>query len=315
MKNLFLFLVFTVFSSYCLAQRSGGSMIKDAEAKKTMKSIYTDFIIDLDQQIQSGKIKISTQPSLDQFLKKDEVQQLFHDTDFIEVINEETFDFEIQPYPVTYTGTSWESIRFELNYIHVRINDMRSFYIPNSYKKQMKTIPLQLLEELQSKNQLEYLSSYTLDQYGTYFLDAIETKYYQALKKGEIKAWKSEYNGPKNEKVEPDAFDSLFTEEYVMLNEFGEEYYSRQDEFLPSQISGIGFFYSLTQDKKGFHLDITHIAPCYNPFEMQGVDGIFPMVWGVEKEFNGILTEAEAYFIERLMEETILNALTVYSAF
>lgn len=258
-------LLFTLFCLFSLGSiHSSGQLspfAPDNAAISALKKQYDSYVDELYHKIIDGELPVYMDPSLTRLLQVPDRRTYFTQAAEIENFDPLTDEFTLVPITDTLIGDRWDGIRFELNYVTIRINEDKILFLPNAEKSKLNGLQTQLLEKTQSEAHLAWLNHVTLEEKGHLIYDLVQIRIFDAVKEGRVPCY---YPDSLHLTMSLAHFDTAYDYfDYVWIDGWDDPVESMRIDFSGEQINGTCLRMEMLETSDGWHLETTHYGITY----------------------------------------------------
>lgn len=299
MKQLFLFSVlFSLFPGQLAAQLYCGA--PDFIAAQAYKSVYYDFVTDLSSKVFSGEVQVYSDPSLGNLLSPADRGRFLAETYEVEDMDPNTGDLVLLQVRDTLRGHNWQGIHFDLNYLYIKVNDVKSLYIPNKEKSKLNKPYTQLLEKLQSEAHLNLLNFETIGNEGHLVYDALQKRIFDGVQAGKIPIYRVD---SVNLAMPLSYFNTAYivSDTVIVESEYGEATVQvYRSELTAGSVTGCGIRGSFLETSDGWHIEGQLYSINYSPV-FAGIEfPPQPMCWIKREDLKSFLSAEDWLFLQEL---------------
>lgn len=272
----------------------------DFIAAQAYKSVYYDFVTDLSSKVFSGEVQVYNDPSLNSLLSITDRGSFLAESYEVEDMDPNTGDFILLTVRDTLRGPNWSGIHFELNYIFISVNGMKSLYIPNKEKNKLNKTYTQLLEKLQSEAHLELINYENIGNHGHQVYDALQIRIFDGVQAGKIPIYRVD---SVNLAMPLSYFNTAYivSDTVLVESEYGEAivqvYHS---ELTAGSVTGTGIRGSFLETSDGWHMEGQFYSINYSPV-FAGIEfPPQPMCWIKREDLKSFLSAEDWLFLQEL---------------
>ncbi len=299
MKQLLLFSVLCLLlPGQLAAQLYCGA--PDFMAAQAYKSVYYDYVTDLSSKVFSGELQVYSDPSLSSLLSITDRGRFLAETYEVEDIDPNTGDFVLLEVRDTLRGQNWQGVHFDLNYLYIKVNDVKSLYIPNKEKSKLNKPYTELLEKLQSEAHLDLINSETIGNHGHQVYDALQKRIFDGVQAGKIPIYRVD---SVNLAMPLSYFNTAYivSDTVIVESEYGEGtvqvYHS---ELTAASVTGGGIRGSFVETSDGWHIEGQYYSINYSPV-FSGIEfPPQPMCWIKREDIKSFLSTEDWLFLQEL---------------
>ena len=281
----------------------------DFMAAQAYKAVYYDYITDLSSKVFSGEVEVYTDPSLGNLLPTADRGGYLTETYEIEDMDPNTGDFILLEVRDTLRGNNWSGIHFDLNYIYIKVNDIKSLYIPNKEKGKLNKPYNQLLEKLQSEAHLDLINFVNIGDQGHLVYDALQKRIFDGVQGGKIPIYRVD---SVNLTMPLSYFNTAYivSDTVLVESEYGEAtvqvYHS---ELNAGSVTGGGIRGSFVKTSDGWHFECAYYSINYSPV-FSGIEfPPQPMCWIKRDDLKSFLSAQDWLFLQELWGFTLSEKL------